>query len=98
MSKSFATIDQGILKAALQGLKSRKRQLDDQIALLHSLLESHICKPANAADISSDAANRGSGIINPARRVSSPEARERIVMAQKKRWAAFRENKQEISR
>jgi hypothetical protein len=93
MAKLSAAPNHEILEAALQGLEAQKSKLDDQIAQVRSMLGRRAGRPAKVASASTSEAQT----IAPAKsgrkkRVLSPEARKRIAIAQKKRWAAFRKN------
>ncbi len=84
MAKNSATPHHEILEAALQGLEAQKHKLDDQIAQVRSMLGGRATTTAANKPASSGAAKK---------RVLSPEARQRIAAAQKKRWAAYRKGK-----
>jgi hypothetical protein len=88
MAKTLAAPGPEILEAALLGLESQREKLDEQIAQVRSLLGRKAARPARAAASSASAT---AGVAGN-RRVLSPEARKRIGLAQKKRWAAFRKN------
>jgi hypothetical protein len=68
-----------LLEAALEGLEHRRKQIDDQIRNIRSML-GKLPKSAKA--------DNGHG--RKPKRELSPEARKRIAAAQKKRWAEFR--------
>ncbi len=76
--------DPSLLAATLEGLELQRRRIDDQIALVRSLLGGR--KSSSASDASPAAPARR-------KRVLSEEARLRIAAAQKKRWAQFRKGK-----
>ncbi len=86
MAKTHAAPSREILEAALVGLESQREKLEEQIAQVRSLL-GHRVKQTTKATVSLVRA------IGNGRRPLSPEARERIATAQKKRWAAFRRGK-----
>ncbi len=66
--------DSSFLAAALEGLELQKKRIEEQIAQVKSML-----------------GGRGAGPARPARRrLLSPEARKRIALAQKRRWAEYR--------
>jgi dihydrodipicolinate synthase/N-acetylneuraminate lyase len=88
MAKQSAAPHREILEAALHGLEAQKQRLDDQIAQVRSMLGGRTAKPIKAAGWLGNATN---GV--PRKRILSPEARQRIAAAQKKRWAAYRKNR-----
>jgi hypothetical protein len=90
MAKHSAAPHHEILEAALQGLEAQRQKLEEQIANVRSMLGGRAGKPAKTPVWSSGATN-GNGA--PKKRVLSPEARQRIAAAQKKRWAAYRKNR-----
>lgn len=94
MAKFSAAPNHEILEAALQGLEAQKNKLDDQIAQVRSMLGRRAGRPAKVADMSSEAEAPAPAPVKGARkkRVLSSEARKRIAVAQKKRWAAFRKS------
>lgn len=67
-------LDRETLEAALEGLLQRQREVELRIQNVRELLEA----------ASSD------GIVGVKKRNLTPESRQRIVAAQKKRWAKFR--------
>ncbi len=69
-----------LLEAALEGLENKKRQIEDQIRNVRSLLRGS----------TKQVAERVHSDVKPTKRDLSPEARKRIAAAQKKRWAKFR--------
>jgi hypothetical protein len=89
MAKHSAAPHREILEAALQGLEAQKLKLDEQISSVRSMLGGRAGKAAKAPVWASSANNGGA----PKKRILSPEARQRIAAAQKKRWAAYRRNK-----
>lgn len=72
-----------ILQAALEGLLLKKERIEAQMELVRSLLnkQPHAGTAAEMTLSSSKPA---------AKRVMSPEARQRIIDAQKRRWALHR--------
>ncbi len=72
--------DRARLFAALEGLELQRRRIEEQIEQVRAMLGGRKVRLA------------GGGIANkPARkRMLSPEARKRIAMAQKRRWAEYR--------
>jgi hypothetical protein len=88
MAKQSAAPHHEILEAALQGLEAQRHKLEEQIAHVRSLLGGRAGKPAKAPVW---AAGASAGTAK--KRILSPEARQRIAAAQKKRWAAYRKNK-----
>jgi hypothetical protein len=91
MGKISVALNQVILDAALQGLADRKNKLDEQIAQVHSLLRLRIGGPGSVGETAIETEN-SSPVDGKRKRILSPEARQRIAVAQKKRWAAFRKN------
>ena len=89
MAKHSAAPHHEILEAALQGLESQRHKLEEQIAQVRSMLGGRAGKPAKAPVWVSSANGGGT----PKKRILSPEARQRIAAAQKKRWAAYRKGK-----
>ncbi len=83
-------MDPSLLSAALEGLELQKKRLEEQIAKVRQLMSGR----ATASVATDDAAPARRG-RKPGRRkrILSPEARERIAAAQRKRWAAFRKEK-----
>ena len=72
--------DPSFLAAALEGLELQKKRIEDQIAQVRAMLGGRRA-----------GAGASAGSARPARkRLLSPEARKRIAMAQKKRWAEYR--------
>jgi hypothetical protein len=91
MAKNIAAPHHEILEAALHGLEAQKQRLDDQIAQVRSMLGNRAGKVVKSpAWVSAGSTNGGSP---KKQRYLSPEARQRIAQAQKKRWAAYRKNK-----
>jgi hypothetical protein len=91
MAKHSAAPHHEILEAALQGLEAQRQKLEEQIANVRSMLGGRAVKPAKAQVWASSGVSNGGGA--PKKRILSPEARQRIAAAQKKRWAAYRKNK-----
>lgn len=91
MSLSSNTFsDPAFLAAALEGLESQKRRLDDQIAEVRRLLGGGAArKAAKAAPVVS-----ADGAVAKPRRQMSASARKRIAEAQKKRWAEYRKQQE----
>lgn len=85
MAKSTATPSRDILEAALQGLESQRDRLEEQIGQVRSMIGGRVGRPAN-----SGTERPTKGRTGRKKRVLTPEARKRIAIAQKKRWAAFR--------
>lgn len=73
--------DAALLSAALEGLEIQRRRIEEQIAQVRAMLGGRRPKAAAA------------GAKPSGKRLLSPEARKRIAMAQKKRWAEYRKNK-----
>lgn len=72
--------DTSLLVAALEGLEAQRRRIEGQIAQVRAALGGR---------------RLGFALVEPAtrparRRELSPEARKRIALAQKKRWAEYR--------
>jgi hypothetical protein len=79
ISKSLE--ENAFLAAALEGLELQKARIEAQIAEVRSMLGGKKSKTPDAAVA-----------VAPAkRRKLSPAARKRIGIAQKRRWAKFRE-------
>jgi hypothetical protein len=91
MVKHTAAPHHEILEAALAGFEAQRQKLDEQIAQVRSMLGGRAGKVAKAPTWASEAT--GSNGSAPKKRILSPEARQRIAAAQKKRWAAYRRNK-----
>ena len=87
MAKTLAAPHHEILEAALQGLEAQRRRLEEQIAQVRSMLGRRAGRPPKSS-ASFGSAPTGGG----QKRILSPEARQRIAAAQKKRWAAYRRN------
>ena len=88
-------IDQDILAAALIGLELKKARLEEQIAAVKALTGAKAPKKTRMAaedDRESPSTEKATkkSTKTKKKRVLSPEARERIAAAQKKRWAAHR--------
>jgi hypothetical protein len=86
-------LNKEILEAALIGLEMKKARLEEQIASIRSMTGAKT--PRKASRESSEDWEAPAGASKKAakgkkKRVMSPEARERIAAAQKKRWAAHR--------
>lgn len=75
-----------ILAAALVGLEMRKAKLEEQINLVRGMMSGKAKKlgpvPIGASEVKAKGTKK--------KRKLSPEARERIAEAQRKRWAASR--------
>lgn len=82
-------MDPSILEAALEGLEFQKKQIEGKIAAVKAMMSGRAPMPAAPADVTASPvpAKKGNG---RRRRTLSPEARERIAAAQKKRWAAIK--------
>jgi hypothetical protein len=91
MAKTPAAPTKEILEAALQGLESQRQRLDSQIAQVRAMMGNRPGRPSKQ-NISNDEVKPAAATkaTTRKRRVLSPEARKRIAVAQKKRWAAFR--------
>ena len=90
MAKHTAAPHHEILEAALEGLEAQRHKLDEKIAHVRSLLGGRASKVVKAPTWAGEATSNGGA---PKKRILSPEARQRIAAAQKKRWAAYRRNK-----
>jgi hypothetical protein len=88
MAKQSAAPHREILEAALHGLEAQKRRVDEQIAQVVSMLGGRTGKTAKVSAWTGSSTN---GV--PRKRILSPEARQRIAAAQKKRWAAYRKSR-----
>lgn len=87
------SFDQGILEAALIGLELKKARLEEQIASIKTMLGGKTVGRPRKAAVESDepvAEKKAKKTGKKGKRSLSPEARERIAAAQKKRWAAHR--------
>ena len=85
-------IDQDILRAALEGLNIQRAELEEHIATMKRMLAGRNRadrKPRSAA-VAEDVEARSPRKKRRKKRILSPEARERIAAAQRKRWAAAR--------
>ncbi|HSW49158.1 MAG TPA: hypothetical protein VLH09_03240 [Bryobacteraceae bacterium] len=72
--------DASFLAAALEGLELQRKRIEEQIAQVRAMLGG---RPARLGAV----VRAG----KPAKkRLLSPEARKRIAMAQKRRWAEYR--------
>lgn len=81
--------DQELLQAALVGLEMQKAKLDEQIALVRSMVSGKTpAKKVKAPKVAAESAPEKKP--RKKRRQFSPEARQRIADGQKKRWAAAR--------
>jgi hypothetical protein len=89
MAKNSAAPHHEILEAALQGLEAQKHKLEEQISQVRSMLGGRLVKSAKAPVWNGSSVSSGTG----KKRILSPEARQRIAAAQKKRWAAYRKNR-----
>ena len=89
-------MDPEILAAALVGLELKKARLEEKIASLRALVGGKPARKTRAVAESTDdweapaAAPKAAKEKKKVKRILSPEARERIAAAQKKRWAAAR--------
>jgi small-conductance mechanosensitive channel len=94
MPRTPSQVDQTALyEAALEGLELQKQRLEEQIRLVRSLVggkKPRAAAPAPAAAEAPASPAKKAGRKQRRKRNLSPEARERIAEAQKKRWAAFR--------
>lgn len=88
MAKQSAAPHHEILEAALQGLEAQRQKLDEQISQVRSMLGGRAGKVTAKAPAWS---SNGGGSAK--KRILSPEARQRIAAAQKKRWAAYRKSR-----
>src|SRR5690242_13660961 len=75
------TLTPAIISAAILGFENQKLQIDEQIAELRGMLDGATSQSAPTSR------KRGRR-----KRVLSADARARIAEAQRKRWAAAREN------
>lgn len=81
-------IDENILEMALIGYQAEKTRIETAIAEIRAQL-------GHRGPERPKAALDGTGPAAPRKRTMSRAARQRIAMAQKKRWAAVREAKAE---
>ena len=78
-------MDKNLMEAAIVGLRAQRERIDGQISMLERELGKRgPGRPAGAASAKSPKKPM------KRRRTMSPEARERIAAAQRKRWAAAR--------
>ncbi|HEU0120762.1 MAG TPA: hypothetical protein VFQ91_09570 [Bryobacteraceae bacterium] len=80
-----------ILQAALEGLLLKRGRIEAQMETVKSLLGNKAAKARSAAAL--DGIQDGVLTLTPkprVKRVISPEARQRIIDAQKRRWALHR--------
>jgi len=76
--------DTELLEAALIGFQHRRDQVEQKIAELRSQIEGHpASRPVTAVSAPGSSA--------PRKRTMSAAARRRISLAQKKRWAAYKD-------
>ena len=94
MAKSPAAPTKEILEAALQGLESQRQRLDSQIAQVRAMMGNRPGRPSKQSISDDGTKPAASKTGTRKRRVLSPEARKRIAVAQKKRWAAFRKTQE----
>jgi len=85
---TIGRMDKSLMEAALVGLRAQRERIDDQI----NMLERELGKrgPGRPASMASSKSPQKAA---KKRRTMSPEARERIAAAQRKRWAAVRKAK-----
>ena len=93
MAKTFAAPNREILEAALQGLEGQRQRVEDQIAQVRAMLGGRAGRPAKGNSSASYGSAKKTATVRK-KRVLSLEARKRIAVAQKKRWAAFRKNQE----
>lgn len=95
MPRTPSQVDQSALyEAALEGLELQKQRIEEQIRAVRSLLGGKKPRAAKVAAEEETAASpsaKKAGRKPRRKRNLSPEARKRIAEAQKKRWAAFRQ-------
>jgi hypothetical protein len=83
--------DHSLLQAALEGLELKRSRIDEQIAQLKRALSGKPSSPKRDDSSPSEASEAAAPKKKQAKkRVMSPEARERIIAAQKARWAKIR--------
>jgi hypothetical protein len=86
-------MDPIILAAALENLELQKKQIEEKIATVKAMMSGRAPAPM-VATAPVAAAGKAAAGEKPKkarkRRTLSPEARERIAAAQKKRWAALK--------
>ena len=92
MAKTSASPNYEILEAALQGLEAQRQKLDEQIAQVRSMMGRRAGRPSKSAHSRAGGIEAASRAGQGKRRKLSAEARKRIAVAQKKRWADFRKN------
>jgi len=81
-----------ILEAALVGLETQRQKIDEHITRVRSMMAARGMGRGirNAARRAAPIVDHALAIATRKKRVLSPEARQRIAAAQKKRWAAAR--------
>jgi hypothetical protein len=77
-----------ILEAALVGLETQRQKIDEHITRIRSVMAVRAIR--NVAGRAAPIVGHAAGAQTRKKRVLSPEARQRIADAQKKRWAAVR--------
>lgn len=90
MAKQTAAPHHEILEAALEGLEAQKQKLEEKIAQVRSMLGGRALKASKAPAWGGEIPSNGGA---HKKRILSPEARQRIAAAQKKRWAAYRKDR-----
>jgi len=90
-------LNRELLEAALLGLETKMARLQEQIAAIQGMTGGKGKPKAPRTVLAADDWESPMGLAAKApatkrrkKRVLSPEARERIAAAQKKRWAAYR--------
>ncbi len=85
-----AQLTPSLLSAALEGLEIKKTRIDEQIAEVRAMLS-----PGTAPKQASAPSSQKKAPKKHAKRNLSEAARERIADAQRKRWDAYRKNKEQ---
>jgi len=89
MPRGKAKQDTDMLTHALLGYEHKKAEIDQKIREIRSLIGG--AKPTPQAGTSTNESHASvEKATNSRKRVLSPEARKRIAVAQKKRWAEHR--------
>ena len=84
MARGTTAQDASVLEMALVGYEIEREKIDQKIAEIRARLGRRTGSKATAAPEAKPAGRK---------RILSPEARRRIALAQKKRWAEHRRNK-----
>lgn len=92
MARTSIVVDNHALyEAALEGLELQRQRLEEQIRQVRAVLGNRRMSKVETTGSSVESA--AAAPRKRRKRNLSPEARERIALAQKKRWEAFRATK-----